>query len=62
MWFIESSAFQNWKESTSLIWINGKRKLHHLSAHLALALTNVLACSQLVRVKAFLRTSSSNSV
>ena len=25
MWFIESSAFRNWKESTSLIWINGKR-------------------------------------
>jgi hypothetical protein len=25
MWFIESSTFQNWKESTSLIWINGKR-------------------------------------
>ena len=37
MWFIESSTFQNWKESTSLIWINGKRKLH-LSALLALVL------------------------
>ena len=25
MWFIESTAFQDWKVSTSLIWINGKR-------------------------------------
>ena len=25
MWFIESCTFQNWRESSSLIWINGKR-------------------------------------
>jgi len=25
MWFIESTEFQNWKESSSLLWVYGKR-------------------------------------
>jgi len=25
VWFIESTAFKNWKETTTLMWVYGKR-------------------------------------
>ena len=32
MWFTQSSIFKNWKASSSLLWIHGKRKFS-ISSH-----------------------------
>jgi hypothetical protein len=49
VWFTESTEFKIWKESSSLLWVYGKRTFSKLCA---LALIKESTCSQRVLVKA----------
>jgi hypothetical protein len=58
-WFTQSSVFRNWKESSSFLWIHGKRTS---SSHLcALAFVNRSLYSQRALGNLFSRASSINS-
>jgi len=49
VWITKMTEFKNWKESTSLLWVYGKRTFSKLCA---LAFAEESACSQRVLVKA----------
>jgi hypothetical protein len=54
VWFTQSDVFKNWKQSSSLLWIHGKRIF---SGHLcALAFAHRSLCPQRAPEKLFSRT------
>jgi hypothetical protein len=55
LWFTNGSEYKDWKESSSLLWIQGKRAF---SITMLSLLSTKTACSQRVLVKVLSRTSS----
>lgn len=58
-WLTQGSIFKSWKQSSSLLWINGKRTFYNPWAP---SFANRTPCLQRVPVKPFLCTSSTNSL